>query len=65
MGYVGRGREAEGPTVRWVLATLVVAALVFAVLLGRQTEMPGWLASALVAAFLAGVAFGWSRRRAG
>ena len=51
--------------VRWSLATLVVAILVFAVLLGRQTEVPAWLAPALAAAFLAGLAFGWLRRRAG
>ncbi len=50
---------------RWGLATLAVAVLVFAVLLGRQTEAPGWLAPTLAVAFLAGVAFGWLRRRAG
>jgi hypothetical protein len=49
--------------VRWGLATLVAAVLVFAVLLGGQTDVPGWLAPVLAAAFLAGVAFGWLRAR--
>ena len=65
-GTVGRGLRIEATTMmRWGLVTLVVAVLVFAVLLGRQTEAPGWLAPALAAAFLAGVAVGWLRRRTG
>ena len=60
-GWIGCKDKGKRRMMRWSLATLVVTALVFAVLLGRQAETPGWLPPALAVAFLAGVAFGWLR----